>query len=118
MPRKSLHFVRHDAVPKDRVVAAARSWAEQLRADHPEVVRVGYFGSYARGDYVPGSDLDVLVELTASDARRRDRSDRYRPDRFPVGLDLIVYTSGELADARAEGASFVSTIDTEIEWLS
>src|ERR1051325_6166336 len=50
MPKTSLHSVRHDAVPKDRVLAEAQTWAESLRRDHAEVVRVGCFGSYLRGD--------------------------------------------------------------------
>ena len=119
MPRTSSRSVRHDAVPKDRVLAAARPWAERLRRDHPEVVRVGYFGSYARGDYVPGSDFDVLIELAASDIPQwPDRGPGYQPDQFPVGIEVFAYTSDELARMRASGAAFVRTIDAEIHWLT
>jgi predicted nucleotidyltransferase len=34
---------------------------------HPEVVRVGYFGSYARGDWGVGSDLDLIIIVDRSD---------------------------------------------------
>jgi hypothetical protein len=106
-------------VPEDRVLEAARTWAEQLRRDYQEVVRVGYFGSYARGDYVPGSDLDVLIELSRSDLPHwRDCAVRYRPDSFPVGMDVFAHTSAELAALRAAGAAFVKTIDAEIRWLA
>ena len=30
------------------------------------VQRVALFGSYARGDFAPGSDVDVMVEVDAS----------------------------------------------------
>ena len=30
---------------------------------HNGVVRAGIFGSYARGDYKKGSDIDVLIEV-------------------------------------------------------
>lgn len=63
MLRTSLHSVRHDAVPREAVLDAARDWARRLRAAHPEVIGIGCFGSYARGDYTPGSDLDVLIEV-------------------------------------------------------
>lgn len=38
-----------------------RRVVEILRKYHP--TRIGIFGSYARGEAVPGSDLDVLVEF-------------------------------------------------------
>ena len=125
MPKTSSHSVRHDAVPEERVLAAAREWARRLREDHPEVVRVGYFGSYARGDYVPGSDFDVLTDVSAlaagaatGGARLADRAVRYRPESFPVGLEIIVYTLAELASLRAAGASFIRAIDAELCDLS
>ncbi|MFQ5807908.1 MAG: nucleotidyltransferase domain-containing protein [Phycisphaerae bacterium] len=94
----------------------------RLRQEHPEVLRVGCFGSYVRGDYVPGSDLDVLIEVSAVSAelgpRRADRAGLYTPESFPVGVDLFVYTSEELAAQRAAGTGFVRTIDREILWLT
>lgn len=72
---------------------------------------MGYFGSYARGDYVPGSDFDVLIEIAQGDGPRRDRADRYLPDRFPVGVELFDYTADELEPLRAEGSSLVAAMD-------
>jgi len=45
---------------------ALRQWAERAGATRPELRRVGYFGSYARGDWGPGSDLDVIIVVSAS----------------------------------------------------
>ena len=119
MPRKSSHSVRHDAVPLDRVLAAAATWVKQLKQDRPEVVRVGYYGSYARGDYVPGSDFDVLVEVRSSDiARLRDRNAAYLPESFPVGVELFVYTTQELERLRTEGSAFITAIDREMRSLA
>jgi predicted nucleotidyltransferase len=35
----------------------------------PYVTRIAVFGSYARGEETPGSDIDVLVELRAAGKR-------------------------------------------------
>jgi predicted nucleotidyltransferase len=35
--------------------------------EHDAVVRIGYFGSYARGDWGVGSDLDVIAVVAFSD---------------------------------------------------
>ena len=84
---------------------------------------MGYFGSYARGDYVPGSDFDVLIEVCALQAddgalRPSDRPDRYLPDDFPVAIQIVVYTSAELAKLRRGGFAFIATVDKEVLWLS
>jgi len=114
MPRTSSSFARHDAAPLDQVLSAARRWVRDLLATCPEIVKVGYFGSYARGDYAPGSDFDVLMEVTTAAAKRRaDRAAEYLPDRFPVDVDLLVYTSQELARLRAGSAALLAAIDSE-----
>jgi hypothetical protein len=41
---------------QEMVEQAAREWAEAAIAAHPELVRLGYFGSYARGDWGVGSE--------------------------------------------------------------
>jgi predicted nucleotidyltransferase len=46
------------------VLAAALRYAEQLVASDGRVVRVSLVGSYARADYGPGSDADLLVVLS------------------------------------------------------
>ena len=48
--------------PKAEVVEpAVEAWAHQIAAEHPEVAHVGYFGSYARGDWGVGSDVAISV---------------------------------------------------------
>ncbi|WP_376791658.1 nucleotidyltransferase domain-containing protein [Thermoflexus sp.] len=44
-----------------------RIWAERVARERPEVLRIGYFGSYARGDWGVGSDLDLVVIVRRSD---------------------------------------------------
>jgi predicted nucleotidyltransferase len=100
------------------VVEAARAWVRRLRVEHPEVRRVGYFGSYARGDYVPGSDFDVLIEVAHSDVPRwRDRGPAFYPSGFPVGVELFVYTSDELTRLRADRDPFIRAVDADSTWL-
>jgi predicted nucleotidyltransferase len=97
---------------------AAQAWAAQLRQRCPEIIRVGLFGSYPRDTYAPGSDLDAVIEVSdAVDARRADRAARYLPDRFPVALDLFVYTSAELERLRARQDPWLKSLDAQVEWL-
>jgi len=118
MHKRSSNSVRHDAVPRETVLAAARKWARAVRERHPEIVRIGYFGSYAGGDFMPGSDLDVLIEVSeAPPGRRADRGDPYYPRDLPVGVDLFVYTTQELNGATKEESSFLATVNRQVAWL-
>jgi uncharacterized protein len=46
---------------------AVRAWAERAGTTRRGVRRIGYFGSYARGDWGPGSDLDLIVIMDGAD---------------------------------------------------
>src|SRR3989441_3015755 len=48
------------------VESALRLWAEGASGIRRELVRVGYFGSYARGDWGVGSDLDVVLVVAGA----------------------------------------------------
>jgi len=66
-----------------------------LRRRDPAVQRVLCIGSYARGDWGVGSDLDVIVVLSDSQLSPTERYCRYYPDGLPVPADLSVYTRAE-----------------------
>ena len=68
-------------------------------AAHTDVRGVYAFGSYASGTVRLRSDLDVLVVRDTS-LRRADRDlDIRRAFDVPVGLDLLVLTPAEVAEA-------------------
>lgn len=76
---------------------AVEAYVQRLMADHPEVVEVIWFGSWATGQPGRYSDVDLCVVLSVSPiARARDRIPLYLPDRFPGGIDLFPYTRAEL----------------------
>lgn len=59
--------------------------------------RIILFGSRARGDARPDSDIDLLVVLPqVDDARRTAIEIRRALADFPVGKDIIVTTPGEI----------------------
>lgn len=69
------------------------------------------FGSYARGNPTPDSDLDLLIIMdTQADSVERVLavSRLLRPRPFPV--DILVRTPAEIENALASGNSFVSEI--------
>jgi predicted nucleotidyltransferase len=77
------------------VDAALRGWAGALAGTDPAVLRIGYVGSYARGDWGPGSDLDVLLVVESSPEEFTRRPATVDTTGLPVPVDLMVYTRAE-----------------------
>jgi len=60
-------------------------------------LRILLFGSAARGDMRPHSDLDVLVVVAEGTPRRRTSQKIYRHlIGFPLAVDVVVTTEKEL----------------------
>lgn len=103
--------------PDARAVdAALREWARRAAAAGRDVRRMGYFGSYARGDWGVGSDVDVIVIVRASDQPFPRRAAAWDLTALPVPADVLVYTEEEWA-ALPSGSRFVQTIAREAIWV-
>ena len=94
-----------------------KEWANQLTKMHQEVLKIGYFGSYARDDYTPSSDLDILIVVKESEKPPHKRLLDYAVDRFPVGCEVFVYTEEELERKREIKKGWVHTMLSEVQWI-
>jgi len=73
--------------------------------------RVILFGSYARGEAGPDSDLDLFVELDPPlSARGRGSQIKRLFDPYPGPMDVVVYSPKEVAYWKQAPASLVATI--------
>jgi hypothetical protein len=96
-------------------LSALEAWARREAPGHPGLPRLGYFGSYARGDWGVGSDLIAIVEK--SDEPFERRAVAWSLLDLPVPAQILVYTREEWARLRREGGRFARTIDDEAVWL-
>jgi predicted nucleotidyltransferase len=73
--------------------------------------RIWAFGSYARGDWRPGSDVDLLVELETDlpPAERRVLV-RKALGHKPCPIDVLVYTPTEIEGRKHSLGSVIPTI--------
>jgi hypothetical protein len=90
-------FLEIKSVDEARVRCCVQEYAERLLATNPDVDEIVVFGSFAEGNYAPGSDIDILIVLRKSGKPVWDRIPDFLPGAFPVGLDLFPYTQEELA---------------------
>ncbi|NPV58577.1 MAG: nucleotidyltransferase domain-containing protein [Actinobacteria bacterium] len=109
MERQSSPFVRIRYLDREAVREALAEYVGELSAGHPELERVVLFGSFARGDEVPSSDVDLLIVLDRSELPFLDRIPVFMPSRFPVGVDVFPYTREELESMLEEGNGFVAS---------
>ncbi|HEY74310.1 MAG TPA: nucleotidyltransferase domain-containing protein [Thermoflexia bacterium] len=73
--------------------------------------RIILFGSHARGDAGPDSDLDIFVELDPPlPARGRGRHVKQLFDPYPCPMDVVVYSPEEVAYWEKAPASLVASV--------
>ena len=89
-------------IPNWVIHALARQIAEKFK---PE--KIILFGSYARGNPRPESDVDLLVIMDASERDVQTSLDIRRELGVSFGLDLIVYTTKRLKERVKMGDWFI-----------
>lgn len=101
----------------ETVERALRRWAEEAARLRPELRRVGYFGSYARGDWGVGSDVDVVIVVASSPTAFSRRAAEWDLTRLPVPADVLVFTEDEWRSTLESGRRFARVARDEVVWV-
>ena len=103
---------------KTEVDSAARAWASGVARQTPAILALGYFGSYSRGDWGFGSDLDVVAVLErCTESFERRRLQPQYLDYLPVPVDLLIYSQSEFAELPLGSPHFARLMLEETTWL-
>lgn len=102
---------------RTEVDRAVHEWAQQVAVARPDLRRLGYFGSYARGDWGVGSDLDLVAIVATSDEPRDRRAISWDLMALPVPADLLIYTEAEWTTLMAENSRFGRMLAAETVWV-
>lgn len=92
------------------VQSAVSAYAARLRQEHAEIERIIWFGSWRTGIPSPGSDVDLCLVVSASDIPFHERASKYLPLGFPVGVDLLVYTTSEFERLKTSSPGMYAAI--------
>ena len=117
MPVRSLSSPVLKWPDRDTVLEAVSSWSKEAAEAHPEVEALALYGSYARGDWGVGSDVDLLALVSSSDTLFERRSLAWDLGSLPVPGQLVIYTREEWEGLRERGARIVRTVEDEGIWL-
>jgi len=115
MPTRSLSSSVLKWPSADEVEKALRAWVKALNL--PELIALGYFGSYARGDYGVGSDLDLVLIVRKSNYPFVERAAHLPLEKLPVPAEALVYTEDEWNKLLKSGSRFAQTLARETRWL-
>ena len=101
----------------EAVLEALRAWSAVQAERRGDLVGLGYFGSYARGDAGFGSDLDLVAVVRNSSASFIERARGWPTHALLVPADLLVYTVDEWQTLREDGGRFAEVLSEETVWL-
>mgnify|MGYP000866158257 CR=1 FL=1 len=99
------------------VISSLKKWTNTILKMNQNVVRIGYFGSYVRGDWGVGSDLDLVIILSQSDLPFERRNLGWQEHQLPVPTDILIYTQQEWEAMRKEEMPFFKRMNSEIKWI-
>lgn len=116
MPVRSLNSPVLKWPDAQEVKQAARIWARKMARQHPTIIGIGYFGSYARGDWGVGSDLDLVIVVTDTELAFAARAAQWDTTSLPVPADVLVYTRTEWGKLCGPGR-FGRILEQELKWL-
>lgn len=93
-----------------------RRWTKDIVCERKDVLRIGYFGSYARGDWGVGSDLDLVIVVKSSSKPFERRAIEWDATSLPVPADVLVYTEEEWGSLTTQ-IGFFQTLIREMVWI-
>lgn len=96
----------------DSLKARLKKIASKIQRDHSEVKQVILFGSFARENFTPYSDVDIALIVTTTDKDFIKRQDDFI-DYFisvPLDINVAVYTVQEVEKMSKEGNAFIKEI--------
>ena len=117
MPVRSLKSSVLKWPDRQTIDQSVRGWVSTLVSSRSDILRVGYFGSYAKDDWGVGSDLDIIVIMTQSKKPFWQRSLEFDLTNLPIPSEILVYTRDEWEKMRKEGRRFCQVVEQEAVWI-
>jgi len=117
MPVRSLNSSVLKWADHKKIEEELKNWINNVVREKRGIIKIGYFGSYARGDYGVGSDLDLIIILESSSLPFEKRGIDWDTTKFSVPVDLLIYTIDEWKKLEEENSSFYKKVSREIVWV-
>lgn len=118
LQERLLGSVRILSVDYKGLLFSLREASSKIKRDHPQVENIFLFGSFSRGDYTPGSDVDILIVVKEAKRPFLQRGEQFSAYfNVPFDVNILVYTPRELEKMRGEENLFLANILPETQKL-
>lgn len=107
--QRSSNSAQIESIDLDRIMQDLKGCAAAIGSEHSEVEACILYGSLIRGDYLPESDIDLLILVETARETFLKRTDAFR-DFFlslPMDVDLKVFTQEEVEDMIQQGNEYL-----------
>ena len=118
MPVRSLRSSILRWPDRSDVDSAVRAWAREQARIRPGLVRPGYFGSYATGNWGVGSDLDSVAVVASCARPFGERALEWDLTKLPVPAEILIYTTAEWARVLQKQDRFARVMSKEVVWVN
>lgn len=114
MPVRSLNSSILSWPDHIQVINELIKWTDEFCIDN-NILKIGYYGSYATLNYGVGSDLDIIVILKETDEPFIRRSTLFDLTSIAVPTDILVYTEKEWDSMK--NTKFYRYIINNAKWI-
>jgi hypothetical protein len=101
----------------EQVIDQATAWAKAQQQQNPDLLAVGLYGSYGRGDAGVGSDLDLVLILEACSLPIWERLRRWDTGSLLLACDLLVYSRPEWQSLPQWNPRLAEALRYDTRWL-
>jgi UTP:GlnB (protein PII) uridylyltransferase len=99
------------------VIQTTNEWAQHQAKAHADLLAIGLFGSYGRGDAGVGSDLDLLILLEHCEKPIWERLQRWDTGSLLLSCDLLVWSRSEWETLPQWNPRMATTLQKDLRWL-
>jgi len=117
MPVRSLNTPVLKWPDQTEVDRAVRLWAAAETKRRTDIVRLGFFGSYARGDWGVGSDLDLIAVVDETRLPFEKRAVDWHLEHLPIPSEILIYTVVEWHRLLSKNSRFARMLKSEVVWI-
>ncbi len=107
-----LGSVKIESVDYNTLIKNLKQACRNIRKKYPDTIKILLFGSFAKGDYTPASDIDILIIVTNIEIPFLERRDLFTDffSEIPFDVNMLVYTEYEIDKMQKENNLFIRQV--------